>query len=110
MKKRRGDKPYVMISAVSRMLSMHPQTIRNYEKMGLIRPERTNGGMRRFSENDLERLELVKEMKELGVNPAGVEMLMRLRDNMDRMRMEMEKEMEALRQEMEKMRRRLGEV
>ena len=81
--------PLYMISVVSRMLEVHPQTLRMYEREGFIRPQRING-QRLYSQEDIERLNLVIELtKELGVNKAGVEIILRMREKMEAMHEEM---------------------
>jgi MerR family transcriptional regulator/heat shock protein HspR len=70
-----------MISVVAEMLSLHPQTIRQYERMGLVKPERTGGNKRRYSEEDVERLRyLVKLTREMGINIAGVELIIEMQE------------------------------
>ncbi len=81
--------PLYMISVVSRMLEVHPQTLRMYEREGFIRPQRINR-QRLYSQEDIERLNLVIELtKELGVNKAGVEIILRMREKMEAMHEEM---------------------
>jgi len=81
--------PLYMISVVSRMLEVHPQTLRMYEREGFIRPQRINR-QRLYSQEDIERLNLVIELtKELGVNKAGVEIILRMREKMEAMHDEM---------------------
>jgi MerR family transcriptional regulator/heat shock protein HspR len=99
----RDYEPYFSIGVVSRMLNMHPQTIRNYERLGFITPGRTQGNIRLYSRNDIERLKIVNTYTNMGVNLAGVEMIIRITENMERMRMEMESEMEILKREIEKL-------
>ena len=78
-----------MISVVAEMFDVHPQTLRTYEREGLIRPSRTEGNTRLYSEEDLERIDLVLRLtNELGVNLAGVEVILNMRDRMEQMRRE----------------------
>ena len=71
------DKPKYRISVISQMVDMHPQTIRTYERMGLINPSRSSGNTRLFSDRDKELLEKIQTMtRELGVNLAGVEIIL----------------------------------
>ena len=71
-----------MISVVSEMLNLHPQTIRQYERMGLIKPGRTEGNKRRYSDDDVERLRFVMKLtKEMGINIAGVEMIIEMQEH-----------------------------
>lgn len=93
------DRPRYMISVAAELVGMHPQTLRVYESKGLIRPKRTGGNTRLYSEADLERLRLIQQLtNELGLNLAGVEQVMRLQDEVERMRRmldRMEREMRA---------------
>ncbi len=83
-------KRFYMISAVSQRYDLHPQTLRLYEKDGLLRPSRTEGNTRLYSDEDLERLEVVLNLtRNLGVNLAGVEVVLNMRDKMARMQDEM---------------------
>ena len=83
-------KRFYMISAVSQRYDLHPQTLRLYEKNGLLRPSRTEGNTRLYSDEDLERLEVVLNLtRNLGVNLAGVEVVLNMRDKMARMQEEM---------------------
>jgi MerR family transcriptional regulator/heat shock protein HspR len=95
-----------MISVAADLVGMHPQTLRIYEQKGLVRPKRTAGNTRLYSEQDLERLRLIQRLtSELGLNLAGVEMVLRLEDQLGRMqrRMErMEREMRGRMREVEK--------
>ncbi|MCX7913208.1 MAG: MerR family transcriptional regulator [Thermodesulfovibrionales bacterium] len=82
--------PLYMISVVSRMLEVHPQTLRMYEKEGFICPKRVNK-QRLYSEEDIERLNLViKLTKELGVNKAGVDIILRMREKIEMLQNEIE--------------------
>jgi MerR family transcriptional regulator/heat shock protein HspR len=70
-----------MIGVVSELLGLHPQTIRQYERQGLISPERTGGNTRRYSDEDLDRLRFITSLtRDMGINLAGVEMIVNLRD------------------------------
>jgi MerR family transcriptional regulator, heat shock protein HspR len=81
------DRPRYMISVAAELVGMHPQTLRIYENKGLIRPQRTSGNTRLYSEADLERLRLIQRLtNELGLNLAGVEHVLRLQDELVRMR------------------------
>jgi MerR family transcriptional regulator/heat shock protein HspR len=93
------DRPRYMISVAAELVGMHPQTLRIYESKGLIRPKRTAGNTRLYSEADLDRLRLIQELtSDLGLNLAGVEQVMRLQDELDHMRRQldrMERQMRA---------------
>ncbi|MFL6020386.1 MAG: heat shock protein transcriptional repressor HspR [Gaiellaceae bacterium] len=103
-------RPRYMISVAAELVGMHPQTLRIYENKGLIRPKRTAGNTRLYSEADLERLRLIQRLtNELGLNLAGVEHVMRLQDELMRMRRRldrMEGEMRAAINEVHKQDRR----
>jgi len=88
--KRTGTgKGYYMISAVSHKYSIHPQTLRLYEREGLLKPSRTEGNTRLYSDEDLERLETILALtRDLGVNLAGVEIVLNMRHKMSRMQNE----------------------
>jgi MerR family transcriptional regulator/heat shock protein HspR len=105
--------PVYMISVVSRILEVHPQTLRMYEKEGFVRPHRVNK-QRLYSDEDIERLNLViKLTKELGVNKAGVDIILRMRNRMEAMQNEIKEMMrfmeEDIRLEFEKRLRRIFE-
>ena len=95
MKKR--VKPYT-ISAVAEMYEIHPQTLRLYEREGLLKPSRSDGNTRLYSDSDLERLESILSLtRDLGVNLAGVEIILNMREKMDAMQREFERFLEYLR-------------
>ena len=78
------DRPRYMISVAAELVGMHPQTLRVYETKGLVRPRRTPGNTRLYSEADLERLRLIQRLTtELGLNLAGVETVLRLEDELE---------------------------
>ena len=94
------DRGRYMISVAADLVGMHPQTLRMYEAKGLVRPGRTPGGTRLYSELDLERLRLIQRLTtELGLNLAGVEHVLRLQDELNRMRSRMERLERELRAE-----------
>jgi len=96
-------KGYFSISAVSKMFSVHQQTIRLYEKQGLIIPKRSVGNTRLFSEEDIDRLEEVIYLThELGINLAGVEMILKLKKQMKTMQKEMNKLFEYTNKQLDK--------
>ena len=81
------DRPRYMISVAAELVGMHPQTLRIYEQKGLVRPGRTPGGTRLYSERDVERLRLIQRLTtELGLNLAGVEQVLHMQDELTRMR------------------------
>jgi MerR family transcriptional regulator/heat shock protein HspR len=75
------------ISMAARLLDMHPQTLRKYERLGLVRPTRTMGSMRLYSRDELERLRLIKHfVEEAGINLAGVQRLLTIAESVQRIR------------------------
>jgi MerR family transcriptional regulator, heat shock protein HspR len=81
------DRPRYMISVAAELVGMHPQTLRIYEAKGLVRPQRTAGNTRLYSETDLERLRLIQRLTtELGLKLAGVERVLALEDELQRLR------------------------
>lgn len=86
------------ISAVAEMYEIHPQTLRLYEREGLLKPSRSDGNTRLYSDTDLERLEIILSLtRDLGVNLAGVEIILNMREKMDAMQREFERFLEYLR-------------
>jgi MerR family transcriptional regulator/heat shock protein HspR len=96
-----ADKPEAVyiISVAAELAGVHPQTLRIYERRGLLSPYRTPGGTRRYSDDDLERLGLIQELTAEGVNLEGVKQIMELRD-----------EIERLQHQVSRLRRLLGEL
>jgi MerR family transcriptional regulator/heat shock protein HspR len=81
------DQDLIFISVAARMLGMHPQTLRKYERLGLVQPTRTIGSMRLYSREELERIKLIKRLvDEAGINLAGVQRLLSIADVVQRMR------------------------
>ena len=90
-----GDGLYI-ISVASRMLQMHPQTLRKYERVGLLRPSRTDGMLRLYSERDIAKLRMIKHLvDELRLNLAGVEMAMAVFDRLSAARSDMDRTQSA---------------
>jgi len=86
------DRGRYMISVAADLVGMHPQTLRIYEQKGLVRPKRTSGNTRLYSEADLARLRLIQQLTtELGLNLAGVEMVLRLEDQLQKVQRRMER-------------------
>lgn len=93
MEEREENRPLYMISVAARLVACHPQTLRQYEEKGLLRPHRTAGNVRLYSDSDIERARWIREYTQgLGVNRAGVEQILRLLRRMERMRAEIEEE------------------
>ena len=91
-----------MISVVSEMLGIHPQTLRIYEREGFIKPKRSGGNTRLYSEEDVEKLEMILRLtRELGVNLAGVEVILSMREKMEQLQREMEETIHLLRGKLE---------
>jgi len=85
------DEPVYLISVVSKILNIHPQTLRQYEREGLIKPSRTEGKMRLYSQRDIDRLKLILSLvRDLGVNLAGVEIILQLKEEIERLQAEIE--------------------
>lgn len=100
-----------MISVVSEMLGIHPQTLRLYEREGFIKPKRSDGNTRLYSEEDVEKLEMILRLtRELGVNLAGVEVILSMREKMEQMQREMEDTILRLREELAREMRRREEL
>jgi MerR family transcriptional regulator/heat shock protein HspR len=86
MEHRSSDEPCYVISVVARMVNLHPQTLRYYERVGLVAPARSAGNVRLYSPSDIERLRKICRLTdELGVNLAGVEVIMRLTDTIEQL-------------------------
>src|SRR5206468_8279431 len=97
------DRPIYMISVAADLVGMHPQTLRMYEQKGLIRPKRTPGGTRLYSEADVERLRIVQRLTtELGLNLAGVELVLRLEDELRKAHAQIERLQRQLQAEVQK--------
>ncbi len=93
------DEPVYLISIVAKILDIHPQTLRQYERENLVCPSRSNGRIRLYSQRDIDRIKLILRLtRELGVNLAGVDIILRLKVNVD----EMEQEMTELKHEIAK--------
>jgi MerR family transcriptional regulator/heat shock protein HspR len=86
------EHPRYMISVAAELVGMHPQTLRIYEQKGLVRPKRTAGNTRLYSEADVERLRLIQQLTtEVGLNLAGVERVLHMEDELRRMRRRLER-------------------
>jgi MerR family transcriptional regulator, heat shock protein HspR len=97
---RKRGKAAHMISNVASSYHIHPQTLRLYERQGLLKPSRSEGNTRLYTDQDLERLELILNLtRELGVNLAGVEIILNMREKMEEMQKEMREFMERVQQE-----------
>ena len=100
------DRPRYMISVAADLVGMHPQTLRIYEQKGLVRPKRTAGNTRLYSERDLDRLRLIQRLtSELGLNLAGVEHVLRLEDQLRRMQARIDRLEREMREEIQSVHR-----
>lgn len=100
MPKSRAKAAY-MISAVAKQYNIHPQTLRLYEREGLLKPSRSEGNTRLYTDEDLERLEIILKLtRELGVNLAGVEIILNMREKMLAMQRQMEEFIRSLNEEL----------
>jgi len=96
------DEPVYLISVVATMLDIHPQTLRQYEREGLVEPSRTQGRMRLYSQRDIERMKLILRLtRQMGVNLAGVDVVLQLKEQIDTM----QEEIDLLREELSKVNR-----
>jgi MerR family transcriptional regulator, heat shock protein HspR len=99
------DRALYVISVAAELSGVHPQTLRMYERKGLLQPKRTEGRARRYSDRDIEHVRLIQELTQArGINLAGVEMVMELTQLMD----QMQERLERVRAEAEEMRRRVS--
>ncbi|MDE2860678.1 MAG: MerR family transcriptional regulator [Chloroflexota bacterium] len=99
------DEPCYVISVAARMIRVHTQTLRYYEREGLLEPARSRGNIRLYSQRDIEKLRRIKTLtEELGINLAGVQVVMRLMDRMG----EMEQEIQRLTSQVEALQARAG--
>ncbi|MEM7351724.1 MAG: MerR family transcriptional regulator [Acidobacteriota bacterium] len=100
LRKSRGKAKFLMISAVAERFDIHPQTLRLYEREGLITPKRSNGNTRLYDDETLRRLEIVLTLtREMGVNLAGVEVVLNMRQQLDEMQHEMDRVLEYVRRQ-----------
>jgi MerR family transcriptional regulator, heat shock protein HspR len=100
------DRPRYMISIAAELVGMHPQTLRIYEQKGLVRPKRTAGNTRLYSDRDLDRLRVIQRLtSELGLNLAGVEIVLRLEDELKRMQARMARLEREMKEEIQQVHR-----
>jgi MerR family transcriptional regulator/heat shock protein HspR len=99
--KKKKSRAGYMISAVAELHSVHPQTLRLYERAGLLKPSRSEGNTRLYTETDLERLEVILTLtREMGVNLAGIEIILNMREKMAEMQRQMEAFTQFVQQEL----------
>jgi MerR family transcriptional regulator, heat shock protein HspR len=100
------ERPRYMISVAAELVGMHPQTLRIYEQKGLVRPKRTAGNTRLYSDADVDRLRLIQRLTtELGLNLAGVERVLHMEDELQRMRRRLERMEQEMRRALEEVHR-----
>ena len=103
--RRKPDQKYVMISVVAERYAIHPQTLRLYEREGLLKPTRSAGNTRLYDEEAIRRLEIILTLtRDLGVNLAGVEVILNMREQMERMQGEVDRLLEFVRRQAEERR------
>jgi MerR family transcriptional regulator, heat shock protein HspR len=104
------DEPLYVISVAARMVNLHPQTLRHYERLGLIDPARTDGGVRMYSQRDIERLTRITGLiEDLGVNLAGVEVILNMSRQIEELQAQLKQMEQQFEVEIERMRRALLE-
>jgi MerR family transcriptional regulator/heat shock protein HspR len=97
------DRPIYMISVAAELVGVHPQTLRQYEDKGLVRPKRTPGGTRLYSEADVERLRIIQRLTtEVGLNLAGVELVLRLEDELRKAHAQIDRLQQQLRDDIQR--------
>lgn len=104
-RRRKPDQKYVMISVVAERYGIHPQTLRLYEREGLIKPTRSAGNTRLYDEEAIRRLEIILTLtRDLGVNLAGVEVILNMREQMERMQGEVDRLIDFIKRQAEERR------
>ena len=104
-RRRKPDQKFVMISVVAERYSIHPQTLRLYEREGLIKPARSAGNTRLYDEEAIRRLEIILTLtRDLGVNLAGVEVILNMREQMEKMQGEVDRLLEFVKRQAEERR------
>jgi MerR family transcriptional regulator, heat shock protein HspR len=105
-----ANQPMYVISVAARMIGVHPQTLRHYENIGLVIPERSEGNIRLYSPADIDRLRQISRLTdELGVNLAGVQIILDMRERLEHLQLEMEATQAELEAEITRLRKRLIE-
>jgi MerR family transcriptional regulator, heat shock protein HspR len=103
--RRKSDQKFVMISVVAERYGIHPQTLRLYEREGLIKPVRSAGNTRLYDEESIRRLEIILTLtRDLGVNLAGVEVILHMREQMEKMQGEVDRLLEFVKRQAEERR------
>ncbi len=105
------DEPAYVISVAAKLVSLHPQTLRSYERLGLVNPTRTEGRIRLYSRRNIDLLRKIARLTDdLGVNLAGVEVILNMTERLEELQEEMERERAAALRHMERLRRRIQEL
>ena len=105
-----AEQPMYVISVAAKMVSLHPQTLRHYESQGLVVPQRSNGNVRLYSQADIDRLrQIVRLTDELGVNLAGVQIILDMRERLEQLQLQMDTMQAELEAEISRLRKRLIE-
>ena len=100
MKRQQNQDKYYHISSVARLYNVHPQTLRLYEREGLLNPSRSDGNTRLYSEEDLKQLEVILNLtRDLGVNLAGIEVILNMRNKIERIETEVNEFLDYIRKE-----------
>jgi len=103
--RRKPDQKFVMISVIAERYAIHPQTLRLYEREGLLKPTRSAGNTRLYDEEAIRRLEIILTLtRDLGVNLAGVEVILNMREQMEKMQGEVDRLLEFVRRQAEERR------
>lgn len=103
------DEPIYVISVAARLLEVHPQTLRYYERAGLLKPNRSSGKIRLYSQREIERLRKIQRLtNELGVNLAGAEIILDLTERLENLQQQWKKREEELMAEIAQLRKELG--
>jgi MerR family transcriptional regulator/heat shock protein HspR len=111
MEPHNADEPIYVISVAARLLEVHPQTLRYYERAGLLKPTRSSGKIRLYSQREIERLRKIMRLTtELGVNLAGAEVIIDLTERIDTLQQQMKKREDQLLAEIETLREELGKA
>ncbi|MBN1991966.1 MAG: helix-turn-helix transcriptional regulator [Anaerolineae bacterium] len=104
------EQPMYVISVAAKMVGLHPQTLRHYESQGLVIPRRSNGNVRLYSPADIDRLrQIIRLTDELGVNLAGVQIILDMRERLERLQLEMDTLRAEMEAEINRLRKRLIE-
>jgi MerR family transcriptional regulator/heat shock protein HspR len=104
------EQPIYVISVAAKMVGLHPQTLRHYESQGLVNPKRSDGNVRLYSPADIDRLrQIIRLTDELGVNLAGVQIILDMRERLERLQFEIDTTRAELEAEISRLRKRLIE-